>query len=378
MSRPDNPLEAKSDVAPESQDLPGQTSDQGCQEEIKLRRAADAEAAHIAQTRRDNAIDAIGPFRDQLPDGRAPNLPPASNLRLRQPELANRRPAASTPPPDDHFAGFDARPPSSLDPEIVPAPPEGLRRRVIGPLLTRYAPMVGFAAIAAYAITIFGPFQSDSRWPKTNNDRGAPVGQMLNEPTSDERPLLRLVIEDERAYEDEPILLGVAVAPPTDSGSLSVRGLAHGTRLSAGSAFSEDSWEFPLRELGGVYVYAPPDFIGVMTAMIALLSPSKKVIDSHPLRLEWMAKADSLRSPSRQEINSGTANAVSKMSIDSAPANADSKMPIDLGTPSVVAKPEIDSGTTSAATVRPMDQQEAASLMERGRDLLRNGDVALA
>jgi hypothetical protein len=50
--------------------------------------------------------------------------------------------------------------------------------------------------------------------------------------------------------------------------------------LSAGVALGEDSWEFPLRDLGSVYVYAPPDFIGVMNAMIALLSPSKKIIDS--------------------------------------------------------------------------------------------------
>ena len=99
---------------------------------------------------------------------------------------------------------------------------------------------------------------------------------------------------------------------PTDTGSLSLRGLAHGTRLSAGIALGEDSWELPLRDLGGVYVYAPPDFIGVMNAMIALLSPSKKVIDSHPMRLEWMAKADSLQPLAKREIDSGTANAAAK------------------------------------------------------------------
>ena len=37
-----------------------------------------------------------------------------------------------------------------------------------------------------------------------------------------------------------------------------------------------------------------------------------------------------------------------------------------------------DSRTVNAAAVRPLDQQQAASLMERGRELLKNGDVALA
>jgi hypothetical protein len=367
MSRPEDPLGAKSD-------LPGQTCDEVCPEEIERHQADDAEVMRIAQARINNAIGVIGSFRDQQP---APKLPPAANFRLRQRDAANRPPTTSESPPVDHFAGVEARPPSRHDPEIVPALPEGLRRPVIGPLLSRYAPMLGFAAIVAYGITMFAPFQFDSRWPKTDNDSDAPVGRMSNEPASDVRQLLRLVIEDERAFANEPILLGVAVAPPTDSGSLSVRGLAHGTRLSAGTALGGESWEFPLRDLGGVYVYAPPDFIGVMDAMIALLSPSKKVIDSHPMRLEWIAKADSRQLPSN-EIDSGSANAVPKMPIDSATANAVPKMPIDSGPASVIAKPEIDSGTVSAAAVKPMERQEAAALMERGRDLLRNGDVALA
>jgi hypothetical protein len=115
-----------------------------------------------------------------------------------------------------------------------------------------------------------------------------------------------------------------------------------------------------------------------MNAMIALISPSKKVIDSHPMRLEWMAKMDSLQPPSKREIDPGSVNAVPKMRIDSVTANAVPKMPIDSGPASVIAKPEIDSGTVGGATVKPMDRQEAAALMERGRDLLRNGDVALA
>jgi TPR repeat protein len=32
----------------------------------------------------------------------------------------------------------------------------------------------------------------------------------------------------------------------------------------------------------------------------------------------------------------------------------------------------------SAATTKPLDPQQAAALMERGRELLRNGDIALA
>jgi hypothetical protein len=219
---------------------------------------------------------------------------------------------------------------------------------------------VGFAAIVAYGITMFSSFQPDSRPPKSSND-DAPIGSVSNEPGSDARP--RLVVEDRQVFANEPILLGIVAAPATSSGAISLRGLAHGTRLSAGLALDEDGWELALRDFDGTYVYAPADFVGVMNATIALLSPAKEVIDSRPMRLEWMAKVDSL--PSKQEIDSGTANAVPKM-------------PIGAGPPSIVAKPQIDSGTASIAAVKPLDQKEAAALMERGRDLLKNGDVALA
>jgi hypothetical protein len=360
MSRPEEPLGAISDLTSETQDPPGQTNDRICPGEIERRRADDAEAVRNAQARIDNAIRVIGSFPDQRP---LPKLPRAANLRLRQPNVADRLPSTSASPPVDHFAGFEARSRSGYSLRVMPPPPEGPQRPIIGRLLSRYVPMVGFAAIVAYGITMLGPFQSDGSKP--DNDSGAQVGRMSNGPAGGVRPLLRLMIKNEQAFANEPILLGVAVAPPTDSGSLSLRGLAHGTRLSTGTALSGDSWEFPLRHLGGVYVYAPPDFTGVMNAMIALLSPSKKVIDSHPMRLEWMAKADLPQLPGKQEIDSETANVVPKM-------------PIESGPPSLVAKPQIDSGTVSAAPVTPLDQQEAAALMERGRDLLRNGDVALA
>ena len=111
-----------------------------------------------------------------------------------------------------------------------------------------------------------------------------------------------------------------------------------GHRLSAGVPVSEAGWELPLHDFGTVYVYAPKEFIGVMNGVIDLLSPGKRIIDSRTLRLEWIAKADSLQP----------------------------------------AKPAISEPSATGVTVKPMDPDEVASLMQRGRDLLRNGDISLA
>jgi hypothetical protein len=356
MSRPEDQLGEKSHLTSQS---PGQMSDQVRPEET--RRATNAQAMPSAQARIENAIKDIRSNPDRPPTARLPKLPPTANLRLPQ-QAANRPPGS---PPGDPFAGIKPRPPSSLDPEIMPAPPEGSRR--LGPILIRSILVVGFAAIVAYGITMFSFFQPDSSGPKSSSNGAA----ISHEPASGARQ--RLVVEDQQAFANEPILLGVVAIPTTSSGSLMLRGLAHGTRLSAGAALDEDGWELSLRDIGSAYVYAPPGFVGVMNATIALLSPSKKVIDSRPIWLEWTAKPDWPQPPSKREIDTETSSATAKQEINPEPASAAAKQEINPGTAST-----INSEPASAAAVKIVDPQEAAALMERGRDLLRNGDVASA
>jgi len=112
-------------------------------------------------------------------------------------------------------------------------------------------------------------------------------------------------------------------------------GLALGTRLSAGVPVSEASWQLAPRDLKDVYVYAPKNFVGVMNTAIALLSADQRLIESRAARLEWIAKSDS-SPPAKQE-------------------------------------PE----TLNASGAQLVNAEDAA-LMERGRDLLKSGDVASA
>jgi hypothetical protein len=357
MSQPEDPLREKSDPTSQSQIQPAQTSDQECQKQIEQRRAPDTQAMRSAKAQIDSAIDVIRQYGDRQPSAPLRKLPPVANLR--SPGQAGSRPRnTSAPPTVDHFAGIEPRSPSDLDPEILAPPPENPRR--LGRMMIRSTQWIGFAAIVAYGITMFSSFQTDNRLPKSSND-GASIGPMSRESGNDARQ--RLVVEDRQAFANEPIWLGAVADPAASSGALSLRGLAHGTRLSAGLALDEDGWELALRDIDRAYVYAPSDFVGVMDATIALLSPAKMVIDSRQMRLEWMAKVDSL--PNKQEMDLGSANGVPKR-------------PVDAGPPGLIAKLQIDSGTVNATAVRPLDQQQAASLMERGRELLKSGDVALA
>ena len=212
----------------------------------------------------------------------------------------------------------------------------GVRHRKVAPMLVRFALMVGCAAIIAYGLTMISPFQPGARWPKRVTESIPAVAPIPDEAASERRPLPRLVVENRQAFVNDPLLLGVSVEPATGDESLVLAGLALGTRLSAGGRVSEASWQLSLRDLGGVYVYAPRDFIGVMNTAIDLLSPSRRLMESRAVRLEWIAKSE----------------------------------PSQLGN-------RISSGSTSAVANQSIDP-EAATLLERGRDLLRSGDIASA
>ncbi len=363
MSRPDDPPGAVADLTSEIHNLSDQTSDQVCPEKVERREADDADAVRNAKTRIADATDFIRTFQQQ-PYASAPKLPRAASLRLPKSDTVNGPPTTSAPPPVKHFAGFQAHARSSLDPEIVPPPPNGTRRLFIGPLLARSALMIGLAAIVAYGIAMFSPFQLGSHWSKVASESAGSVAAVSSD--SGQTPqALRFFAEDHKAFANEPILLGVAVLPATANGWLSIGGLAHGARLTAGVALSDDRWELPLHDIGGAFVYAPANFVGVMNAMIALLAPSRRVIDSRPMRLEWLTRADLSRPTGNGEVDSMTVTAVPKEQTK-------------FATLSVPGNSETGSGAAGEAAVKPMDQREATALMERGLELLKDGDVSSA
>jgi hypothetical protein len=173
--------------------------------------------------------------------------------------------------------------------------------------------------------------------PKRTSEKIPTVGSMFNKAGSEPR----LVVDEPRlvdvhkAFANEPLSLGVSVDSATGHESVLLTGLALGTRLSAGVPVSEASWQLAPRDLDVVYVYAPKDFIGIMNTAVKLLSANQRLIESRALRLEWIAKLN-LSPPTRQ------------------------------------TEPE----AVNAPAVQPMNQD--AVLMERGRDLLKSGDVASA
>jgi hypothetical protein len=292
--------------------------------ESKQPPAAAAESLRAGGARVDDAIETTHSLRDLS----APSLPPASKLRLWR-DSVNEPPSAFDPPwLDHHRAEGTPRRHCRLDPEIVPPPPPSVRPHIVAPMLIVL--IVGCAAIIG--LTMISAFQPDAHRPKRTSESIPTAGPTFDKPGSEPR----LVVDVQKAFANEPLSLGVSVDSATGEESLMLAGLALGSRLSAGVPVSEASWQLASRDLNGVYVYAPRGFVGIMNTAINLLSANQRLIESRAVRLEWIAKSNS--SPPMKQIESETVN---------------------------------------APAVQPMKPDDAV-LMERGRDLLKSGDIASA
>jgi TPR repeat protein len=334
------PRRMRMQSAPESQVSPSQIPSPAPEggppraEQSRQPSAAATESTRAADARIDDAIQAIidlgRSFRD-APLAAADSYPPAGNFEPERTDFADRRPYLSEPRwLDRDFDETGRWRRFHLDPQMVPPPPGGTRRHIVAPLL--FAVMAACAAVIGLAM--ISAFQPGARWAKGASDRTPAVTQPANDVASDPRPPVRLVVENQRAFANEPLSLGVSVDSATGHESLLLGGLAAGTRLSAGARVSEASWQLSSHELNGVYVYAPKDFVGTMNTAIELLSPNRQLIESRAARLEWIAKPD-----------------------PAPPTN------------------RVGSGAAIAGRIQPLTP-EAAAMMQRGRELLESGDVA--
>lgn len=287
----------------------------------------------------------------------------------RQPANSN---LAHSPPLAPDAAGFTSSPAMApgiegfnIDPPTEPAPFEGdiaikeLRRRMAldptlvpePPLLARQRPVslplgwltFGFLMVATFAFGLaLTRFPTDTAPVPRKQDKtvvGVPVPRVAGaEGEVKSVPSVRLVVESQQAFANEPLPLGVVLKDGAGGEKVVLAGLAAGTTVSAGTPLGLSAWQVSARDLGRAFAYAPKDFVGVMDAAIDLRSASDRLMDSQVVRLEWIKKR-----------------------------------PV----PSATLRPPLDAMAPSAA-IQPLEPTELATLLRRGQDFLKTGDIASA
>jgi hypothetical protein len=158
------------------------------------------------------------------------------------------------------------------------------------------------------------------------------------------RPTPRLVgVDAVTKTGDDPLSLNLSLLGTADGGWVMITGLAAGSAVLGGRPLGERSWRVDASHLEDAKVRPPREFTGQMDLVLELRLADGTIADRRSMRLEWRGS------------NRTTALA-----------------PADTRSPA--AEPE---ASELRRALRP-EQRQAAALVARGKELLRDGDFSSA
>jgi hypothetical protein len=231
---------------------------------------------------------------------------------------------------------------SIYEPEIV-MEPEPSRRHALG-WLFRLAVLIIVVGGAGFGLLLVlnpdlnleaPPFAE----PGTHGVASAPTA---GNPSVQQAPEPRLVVRDRRAYLNEPILLGLSLEGAQGGEFLRLKGLEAATRLSSGRLVEPESWQVSAFDIGNLFAYPPKDYIGTMNAVVDLHTRDERIVDSYPVRLEWI------------------------------------KTTLGSSTSTAPAEPDRSPAPQSPVTTLKLQPDELAVLVRRGQEMLKVGDIPAA
>jgi hypothetical protein len=159
------------------------------------------------------------------------------------------------------------------------------------------------------------------------------------------RPPPRLVSVDAvTTTGDDPLMLNLSLLGTADGGWVMITGLAAGSTVSGGRPLGERSWRVDASHLEDAKVRPPRGFTGQMDLVLELRLADDTIVERRSMRLEW-------RGGNRM----------------TALAPADTRSP--------TAEPE---ASELRRAMHPDQRQAIASLVARGKELLRDGDFSSA
>jgi len=250
-----------------------------------------------------------------------------------------RRPAAGGGAFSGDFAVQELQRQVGLHPEKVPEPIKVGNERSGGRLALRICAAIGAAAVAAGAIVTLPLLRSGANGEAIGSAIMAlVVGGGKQDQLTAAATEPHLLLRDDRGETNEMLPAGIEIDGNRAGASIVLAGLAADTQLSAGSPLGVGGWRLDAGELEGLQIRPPRDFVGAMNITVDLRLPGDRLADTKALHLEWMAR------PERP------------------PAAA----------PQAQSEPQPRSG------VLHLDPGEIATLVKRGQDYLKNGDLVSA
>jgi hypothetical protein len=143
---------------------------------------------------------------------------------------------------------------------------------------------------------------------------------------------------------DEAVFLNLSLLGTADGGSVTIKGLLSGSMVLGGRPSGEGRWSVDVARIQDVKVLAPRGFVGSMPLVLELHLADDTMADQRSVLLEWVA-----------------------------PNRVTAWAPADTQSSAAKVRPP-DPGRA----MRPGERQAVASLVARGKEVLRNGDFSSA
>jgi hypothetical protein len=240
-----------------------------------------------------------------------------------------------------------------LDPDVPPAPPSRLRSR-LG--LTVVGGLVGVILAVAIAAV----------WRQLAIDRTVELASSSARPAPAraESAIPRLIVQSSRAMSGEPAPLGLALQGRAEGAVVIIRGLVPGMELSAGGAVGADAWQVPATDLSDVWISPPESFVGSADLVAELRWADDKIADRQAIHVEWAPPVSP--APAQRQLD--------REDIAAAPPVAPAPAQRQLDREENTATPPI----SPAPAQRQLGREEITVLLNRGKHLIANGDLAAA
>ena len=260
-----------------------------------------------------------------------------------------------------------------LDPDVPPAPPSRLRSR-LG--LTVVGGLVGVILAVAIAAV----------WRQLAIDRTVELASSSARPAPAraESAIPRLIVQSSRAMSGEPAPLGLALQGRAEGAVVIIRGLVPGMELSAGDAVGADAWQVPATDLSDVWISPPESFVGSADLVAELRWADDKIADRQAIHVEWAPPV----SPTPAQRQLDREDIAAAPPVSSAPAQRQLDREENTATPPISPAPaqrQLDREEITAAppvapapAQRQLGREEITVLLNRGKHLIANGDLAAA
>jgi hypothetical protein len=213
-----------------------------------------------------------------------------------------------------------------------------------------------------------------------------------------EQAIPRLIVQSSRGHSGEPISLGLTIDGPALGAVIIITGLLPGMELINGIEVDVDRWEVAATDVRYAWITPPDGFVGSAALTAELRLTDDSIAHRQAIHLEWAPSSPpgfAENQHNREEaagptppVLAGERDLETAAAIPSSPSPAQSQFDREEAmVPPIlprIAQKQVDrerpvaGSSLPAFAQRQLDREEVTVLLQRGKDLIANGDIAAA